>query len=356
MKIGILTFHWATNYGAVLQCYALQNYLISLGHEVIIINYKPKQYDDNISNFFNLRKFLNILEYFKEKMKEKALKEFRKEHLILTKRIFSFKNIPSNVPKLDVIISGSDQVANPSFLLSGEGKGKISPTYLLGFPFIGKRVGYALSFGCVKYPEKAIKIASKYIQAFNSISVREITGIKIAEALGRKDAKIVPDPTLLMSPNFYEALADEENLTNVKSRYIYSFFIRNIKERKVALDRIFNKNKILWNNEDGDYSVQGWLNKIRFADFVVTDSFHCMVMCLKLRKSFIVVTEKMGNTGMNDRFYTLLSILNMENRIINKQELSSALSINDLSAINWDEVDSRLYEYSQVGKKFLQSL
>ena len=47
MKIGILTFHWATNYGAILQAYCLQEYLTSQGHDVTIVNYKPKQYDNN---------------------------------------------------------------------------------------------------------------------------------------------------------------------------------------------------------------------------------------------------------------------------------------------------------------------
>ena len=59
MKIGILTFHWATNYGAVLQCYALQTYLESLGHDVRVINYKPKQYDFSLWRFFRYRLFLH---------------------------------------------------------------------------------------------------------------------------------------------------------------------------------------------------------------------------------------------------------------------------------------------------------
>lgn len=63
MKIGILTFHWATNYGAVLQCYALQSYLESMGHDVKVINYKPRQYDDNLYTFLRFRKFLNIKDY-----------------------------------------------------------------------------------------------------------------------------------------------------------------------------------------------------------------------------------------------------------------------------------------------------
>lgn len=57
MNIGILTFHWATNYGAVLQCYALQSYLTSIGHNVKVINYKPRQYDESLYKFLRYRKF-----------------------------------------------------------------------------------------------------------------------------------------------------------------------------------------------------------------------------------------------------------------------------------------------------------
>lgn len=69
MKIGILTFHWAVNYGAILQAYALQEYLKLEGHDVCIVNYKPKNYDDTILNFIKKYKFLKISEYLLERKK-----------------------------------------------------------------------------------------------------------------------------------------------------------------------------------------------------------------------------------------------------------------------------------------------
>ena len=79
MNIGILTFHWATNYGAVLQCYALQNYLISIGHSVKVINYKPHQYDESLYKFLRYRKFFHLSEYINARKKEKALRKFRSD-------------------------------------------------------------------------------------------------------------------------------------------------------------------------------------------------------------------------------------------------------------------------------------
>lgn len=342
MKIGILTFHWATNYGAVLQCYALQEFLREQGHEVEVINYKPRQYDDNVYTFLRFRKFFNVSEYFNERKKEAALKEFRKAHLHQTERIFSCKDMPSIASRFDVIISGSDQVANPSFLLSGEGHGVVTPTYFLGFHFEGKRIGYALSFGCVTYPENVREIAAKYIKNFDVISVREKTGVDIVKSMGRDDAIVVSDPTLLKESQFYRTLADECK-TKQTTSYIYSFFIRHIAERKLSINTLLKDKLVLWNNDDGDYTMQGWLSKIKYADFVVTDSFHCVVMCLKLHKPFAVVTEHDGNVGMNDRLYTLLDNIKMSNHIVYKEYTPQIITLL-YKTIDWDKVDDYMSE------------
>ena len=155
--------------------------------------------------------------------------------------------------------------------------------------------------------------------------------------MGRDDAIVVPDPTLLIESRFYHQLADNHINPN-PNQYIYSFFIRNIAERKNAICNILKGKHILWNNEDGDYTMQGWLNKIKHSEFVVTDSFHCVVMCLKLHKPFVVITENNGNVGMNDRLYTLLGNIGLDNRIIYKGNINQ---INDLleEEINWNDID-----------------
>ena len=352
MNIGILTFHWATNYGAVLQCYALQNYLISIGHSVKVINYKPHQYDESLYKFLRYRKFFHLSEYINARKKEQALRKFRSDHLIQTERVYTCDTISKIASQFDVIISGSDQVTNPSFLMSGEGRDMVSPTYFLGFPYKGKRIGYALSFGCVVYPEEARKVASNYIDVFDQISVREASGVDIVKYMGRRDAKVVPDPTLLMDSLFYHSLANECHIDQ-NIPYVYSFFIRNIADRKLTIDNILKGKDILWNNEDRDYTMQGWLNKIKQAEFVVTDSFHCVVMCLKLHKSFVVVTDQKGNKGMNDRLYTLLNKLNLSQQIFFKDDLlDSPFTFH----FDWTFIDSKLLEYGNIGKCFLKAL
>lgn len=343
MKIGILTFHWAANYGAVLQCYALQTYLESLGHNVEVINYKPRKYDDNIFNFLRFRKFLNIAEYRNSKKKEAALAKFRAKHLHQTKRVCSCREVASVANRYDAIISGSDQVANPSFLLFGEGGHTITPTYFLGFPFRGRRIGYALSFGCVKYPEKARQTAAKYIKDFDVITVRENTGIDIVKSMGRNDAVLVPDPTVLMPSGSYHELAT----VSVPSSCIYCFFLRHIAERKKTVGRVLQDQAVIWNNEDKDYSMEGWLSKIKQSRFVITDSFHCVVMCLKLHVSFAVLTDEEGNVGMNDRLYTLLGTLGIENCIVYKKKVDKISEVMK-DEIDWRMIDGKLRNFSNV--------
>ena len=120
MNIGILTFHWSTNYGAVLQTYALQEYLKELGHEVKIINYVPVK--KSIKNCFQYRNPINILNLLKELKKEQAFIPFRKKWLQLTKQYNSLSELQNDSPNLDVYICGSDQVWNPYFLAKGEKK------------------------------------------------------------------------------------------------------------------------------------------------------------------------------------------------------------------------------------------
>lgn len=359
-KLGILTFHHVTNYGAVLQCYALQAHLQRQGFEIEIINYKPKKQEDNLFNFFRFRKFKDFTSYCLTRRREKQLRNFRSKRLLMSKvTLRTMAEVQQYVEGFDILISGSDQVLNPSSLLYSEaygGKGAVCPIYFLGFPFTGKKYGYALSFGVTKYPEPQLSLAKKYIHSFDKLSVRENTGVDIMKTMGRKDALVVPDPTFLQEAAFYHELADSVDTLH-EHPYIYSFFLRDIKYSRNKFAAFHTKEPILWNNDDGEYSLEGWLNKIKHADFVITDSFHCMAMCLKLHTPFAVVTKLKGKVGMNDRLYTILEKIGMENRIIYQEDMHLFVSLMQSSdSINWDALDITLSQYAQEGVRFLNEL
>ena len=356
MKIGILTFHWATNYGAVLQAYALQIALADMGHEVYIINYKPEVYNDSLYNFISMRKYTRPLQYIQDRKKEYALNLFRNKYLNLTGRVNRCSEIPKLIQQYDLIISGSDQVGNPYFLLGGEGRNTITPSYYLGFDYSGYRVAYAMSFGCTIYPESAREVASKYLQCFDFISVREQTGINIVKEMGRLDVALVPDPTLLHTSSLYRSF-----ISNKKSffacDYIYFFILRNVQSYKKMTQTMDLKARQVWNNENGAFSMESWLQLIANALLVITDSFHCVVMCLKFHKRFIVLTELRGNDGMNDRFYSLLQKIGLASRIVEKQSFDyRTYSKFSNDNIDWEYVDAALIEFASAGKSFLNNV
>lgn len=350
MKIGILTFHWATNYGAVLQTYALQTYLESIGHTVNIINYKPKLYDDTLWSFVRLQKFRNVKGYLSDKKKEKALTEFRSKYLHQTSRVYSYQEIPEVIKELDVVISGSDQVLNPNFLKNGDKPRVLTPSYFLGFPFQGKKIGYAVSFGCTQYPLSELDIATQYIKCFDKVSVRENSGLSIVQTMGRNDGVVVPDPTSLLNPQIYQALSDKSKFEHVEP-YSYCFFIRHVEERKEQI-KISNA---IWNSEDGTYGLEDWLSKINNAEFVATDSFHCVMMCLKLHTPFVVLSEWEGNGGMNDRLITILDRVGLTNRLLHVSKIGEINTIKS-QVIDWEDMDSRIEKANETGIKYLEAL
>lgn len=350
MKIGILTFHWATNYGAILQTYALQTYLEKQGHVVEIINYKPRQYDDTLIRFLRCREFLNIGNYMEQKRREAALESFRKERLHLTMRFYRETDLSAFCQKYDAVITGSDQVMNPSFLFHGE-RMRGSSAYFIGFPYEGKRLAYAVSFGCTQYPEEGLKVASNFIPLFDKISVREHTGIEIIKKMGFATPVLVPDPTILLNEETYLSMTSFVP----EKDYVYMFFIRNKNENIRLAREALTCMKCVVNNVDGDYSLKGWLSKIRYANFVVTDSFHCVVLALFFKVPFVVITKESGNVGMNDRLYTLLGRCGIPERIVEAKKMGD-LSIIINSAINWNKVCAAFSQFREEGELFLKSL
>ena len=359
-KVGILTFHHASNYGAVLQCYALQEHLQSQGYETEVVNYTPQRAEDNLYNFFRFRKYRMLAEYMLTHKRERALRRFRKSKLALGPvTLRTTEEVQKYVKDFDILISGSDQVLSPATILYGEaygGKGSPCPTYFLNFLFKGRKIGYALSFGVTQYPEPQLSIAKQYIHSFDKLSVRENTGVSIAKSMGRTDAVVVPDPTFLQEAPFYHELADSICIRHTQP-YNFCFFIRYIKFTQNMISELLADKTLLWNNDDREYSLEGWLHNIKHAEFVVTDSFHCMVMCLKLHTPFAVVTKLQGNVGMNDRFYTILEQLGLEERIICRDNINRVRELLETNPpIPWEEIDDRLNLYGIIGKNYLQDI
>lgn len=339
MKIGIITFHWATNYGAILQALALQSVLQKLGHTVEIINYKPKQYDTSLWHFIRYRHFLHPISYFESIKKEQKMVGFRKLYLNCSKRYYSIIELKESCRDYDVLISGSDQVMNPFFLVNGESEG--STAYFLDF---GRedatRISYAASFGTTKYPEKLISQASPLIKNFKVLSVREDTGVEIMKTMGRPDAIVTPDPTILLKAQDYDSLLG----------------IRQINRSEILVYMLHNRLNYIQNRLPYNISaitsepIKEWIAAIKNSCHVITNSFHGMVFSILYHTPFTVVLQSTRNEGMNDRFFTLLEKLDLKDRITDETSFNGIIE----DPINWTVVDAKMQDFREYGFEFLK--
>ena len=344
MKVGIITFHWATNYGAILQTYALQTALENLGTNVEIINYKPSKFDYSFRNFFNNRRFLHLCEYCKERIKENNLKKFRKDKLKCSRRYFNEDSLSAVSNEYDVLITGSDQVMNSYFLQYGEKGG--STAYFLGFGDSNTRkLAYAVSFGTVNYPKDLCKTVNKLIARFYALSVRENSGVEIIKSMGRNDALLVPDPTLLLNITEYKKLLPK-NLDRKEITFVYL-----LHNRKSFLEQLQKKSNSFPLKISAEEGLIEWLSNIYTARAMITNSYHGVIFCLIFHIPFVVVLPTLNNEGMNDRFFTLLDRLGLSNRIRTEENFDISLLHN---IINWDFIDKTISDFREIGLKYLK--
>lgn len=349
MKIGIITFHWGSNYGAILQAYALQEFLSKVGHEVHIINFKPKKYDFSFFKLLTSRLLLNPIKYFRNWKKELTLSRFRDKYLNTTIRYRSIGELKNNPPACDVYISGSDQVLNPYFTQYGEDGNLPSSAYFLDFGSKSViRIGYAVSFGCTEYPELAKKLAQSLLKNFGKIGVREKTGESILASMDYHNFCIVPDPTILLKSTDYDKHTKEGK---EKGKLTFIYMLRTDNE-------ILNKlKKEVPNNIVADFkmSIGSWLSNIKNAKSVVTNSFHGVVFCLHYHIPFVVLLKTTENIGMNDRFFTLLEPMNLLKYIISESDLSSLKALLSEER-HWDKVDKEIDRLKEIGSSFLENV
>ena len=306
MKISILTFSKESNFGANLQCYALCKTLQDMGHRVDIIDIQlPKVFFSWYTTLLQIpQDFLFFL--------------FRKKHLnYFTKKYKTVAELQDGQHKSDLYIVGSDQVWNPDITK------RLDPlVYFFSFLSDGThRISYAASFGTESWQSPAIKDEVKaLLHKFNAVGAREQTGMAICKDTFGIEARLVVDPTLLLAS--YDGICGKYNPQRETNELVYFTFIRNKAEQSVITE--FSKanhlqaialrsNRSIPGFRQRIYaSVSGWLNSIRYAKLVVTNSFHCMVFCILFHKKFVAVPAHTGRTtrqeglleqlGLSDHF------------------------------------------------------
>lgn len=345
LKIGTITFHWATNYGAVLQAYALQTFLKSNSIDTEIIDYIPQDRERRLHNY---RKN-DLLSY----TKENNLEIFRRNHLLLSDHSFSnSKQLHNSDYSYDCVITGSDQVWNQSFICYAEGHFHFKPvlSYYLDFlPENVRKIAFAVSFGTEQLKTKVEKYTLPELQQFKAIGVRENSGKELLKRIG-VSSEVVLDPTFLLDPKYYIELIGTEH-TEPLDNHIFSYILHGDELARNVSDMVTNKLSCDVRYDDG-CTLQQWLRNIKTSAFVVTNSFHGMALSIILHKEFIVNVIKGSN--MNDRIYTLLEKIGLSDRIVDNcsdEQITHIINTH----VDWKYVDNRIAQLQSQSRDFLLS-
>ena len=326
-KIGIMTWFKHNNYGTVLQAYALQKKINSLGNEAEIINYSTRIRKTMFHemNFHFIIKKLSY-EFFHQRYHQnnsntkKLFDDFRNNYLNISKECDNHNELKQVGESYDKIVCGSDQIWNPNFF---------DKHYFLDFiEDSSKKISYAPSIGVSTIEKAEIKDKmSQYLNMFSSISIREEQGKACIKELCSKKVEVVLDPTLLLSKEEWIKLLE---LKNNKEAYILCYFLGNnknyVKRAKKISQKLdlpikvlptttlitkFNSDEIIF-----DCGPKEFVEKIYNSSFVLTDSFHGLIFALNFEKKFCAL-KRFNNqsNSQNSRIFNILKKFNLEDRI-----------------------------------------
>lgn len=370
-RVGLITFHFAHNYGTVMQAYGLIECLRTLGISANTIDYHPAYVVDGGKfkfplNIKDIRVNL-IIAYQKYTKMMKNIKpdyglstkfdNFQKEYLYIDRvKYDSITALRENPPVFDVYISGSDQIWYPS-----EQYG-VDAAYFLDFGASSiKRVSYASSFGRDFIPEDSHQEIGRLLKNINVISVREKSGVDIVNRLSNSTAYWMPDPTILLSSYEKIIVAPSEDRP-----YMMSYILRSGKRifdiQKFLADRLELKIVAPYNamrrwKNIGEIVYPGpkeWLGYIKYSKFVVTNSFHGTVFSVLFNKPFITIALSGNKSGLNERAKSFLSSVGLEHRLVSDLSENAVERFID-EEIDWFPVNEKLAKMRESGISFIKT-
>lgn len=364
MKTAIITLPIHTNYGGMLQAYALKVVLESMGHEAVVVDRKDKMplpawykapfvYASRL-----LKKMVNSssnVEVFRELNYRKQLPIRSKytqrfvDDYISPRLVSAYKDIKEG--EYDAFIVGSDQVWRPRYF------GNIEDAFLkFTKKWPVRRVAYAASFGTeqLEYKPDLLETCSKLLSGFDAVSVREDVAVEMCEEwFGYESAAHVLDPVMLPEVDLYRKIAERSDDHSCKGK-VMTYILDPSKEKNCVVDfvsRITGKEVCspYRVDEKAVPPIEQWLAGFCDADLVVTDSFHGCVLSILLHKPFIAV----GNSirGMS-RMNSLLSMFALDDRLV------QGIDPEDdgefwLSEPDWGAVDAVLAQQREKSLNFL---
>ncbi|PRD46853.1 polysaccharide pyruvyl transferase family protein [Sphingobacterium haloxyli] len=368
MKIGIITFHRAVNYGAVLQAFALKKYLETCGHTVEFVDYWPayraEMYDlyrshefkENVSMLrkaYRLAKLLLVLP--QKRIRYDRFNRFIDRELGV-KGGQGLADVSQLEQGYDCLVYGSDQIWRRHRLKSFTGYdsfywGEFFTTRAI------KKVAYAASMGVLDIDRSEEAQIDGWLQNFDHISIRERALFNKLKAINTSKMDLVLDPVFLLGSTAWLEIASSDQI--VTEDFILFYHLLYSPEAVDLVKTLAQKYKLKVIEINGGvkplkspnryYQTAGpreFITLVSKAKYVVSTSFHGIVFSLVFKKRFFALS--MGNNA--DRVKDLLAILKLSDRYL--------LNIHDHETINdidYGEVQKLLDAEIQKSKGFLET-
>lgn len=344
MKVGIITFHNADNYGAVLQCYALQQFLIRMGHVVEVIDYRNSHIEDLYELKYELKSVIKSIiklrfriDYLNRSHKRAAFKAFRSKYLKLSEHVHK-DNIPQNY---DAYIIGSDQVWTVKC------SGGYDPVFFGKFqrPENSLLIGYAISSQADFLAPLSLEDIEESVAAFDSLSFREKKISDLVYRITNRHTPITIDPTLLSDEDLWNPIIRTQWS---KRKYVVVYEVRKKGSiEKKALEYARKHNLELVNLSRSGYGIEDFVSVIKYAQGVITTSFHATVFSVIFRTPLCSIKL---HDGGDERYVSLLTSLNLKQHIFALED-----DITAIPEIKEDGLAALLNSYRQESVDFLKS-
>lgn len=364
-KVALMTWSQYHNFGTSLQVTATTYIMTELGYQVDVVNYMPHAKLVTLPNYKNPNYYLNKIDNkikarksksIFDEVREQAFTEFLNEHISLTEECKTSSDLFLLNEKYDAFVCGSDQIWAPSIY-----NGK----YFLDFvEKPQKMVAYAPSIGLSKIEDSYVENRMKEnINRFTHLSVREEQGAKLIKEICNKEAKVVLDPTLLLTSNEWNTMAIP---IGEKQEYILCYFLGTNKDNWNHVYELSKRTNIPLkiipvfqpDYERGHNIAEGvgpgeFLSLVKNASLICTDSFHGTAFSIIYNKPFYTYerfSSKDGN-NQNSRIYNILKQLKLENRLIIDKRRVSNHPLN----CSYTDANKQLDKKRIESKDFLES-
>ena len=339
IKIGVITEYYnSTNFGGLLQAYALCKVLNEMGFDTEQICFSKSKLISNPwpNRLKNIYKPKYVLNYIYSKIQGCLLRRiFRKKNYYTSlfrnnliphsKEVYDESNITNTNSLYDIFIVGSDQVWNPDWYNKG---------YSLSFVCEGKgKISYAASISKDSLSDKEKNTFAHDLQTYDAISVREKKSVKLLQPLVNKKVEYVLDPTLLLSVDEWNSVS----CSNIEYKdYIFCYFLGNNRNAR-RLVKEFAKNRkmkiitipflsglrigdfLFGNIKEYNIYPEKFLSLIKNARYVFTDSFHASLFSLLFKKK-VVCFHRNSKHEMGSRIISLFDLFESEYRFCNSSK------------------------------------